>query len=983
MQNLVNQTLNQRYKIVSLLGEGGMGAVLKGFDPVLERTVAIKVMHPHFARQPNMRERFLQEARTAGKLNHSSIVKVYDFGQQESLLYIVMEFIEGDNLRVMLDGLKAKKKWLTLKESLLITAQLSSALHYAHRHGVLHRDIKPANVMIVPEPTSGLSFRPVLTDLGLVKLLEGQAITQEGVSMGTPAYMSPEQAMGQKIDARSDVYSLGILLYELIVGHPPFPARSISEAIRYHTKEPPAPPRSIRTDVPVPIEEVILKAISKTPAQRYPDAEVFAQTLHSIQLSGDRAATSAAVSLMTEYQHSVMGRGASVLGAFKPLSQSGTDTLQVIDPHQNNYAYAMEKNTLTIGRGKDNDIVIDDSKLSRQHARIERSGNDFTVTDLQSTNGTFLGNTRLLPGVPEIWPADKALRLGNSWLNLKRTEGAEKEHATEAYPQGLGQQPLRTFAQSITGKRVTAMLEKDLLIVEPGELIQTDVHLLNHGQLVDHFRLHVSGISEEWVTFSHQEMQLMPGERSVQSLTIHPPRQPDARAGDHPIKIQVLSQVAAGEHTEIDAVLRIKPYYQFDFVLKPQRQRGTTEANYITVLRNLCNTPMNFFFEAEDPEARCSFRFEPQIITAQPGHETSGTLTVGLSRVLPTDASRTFRFTVTARLQESPEMTRQSFAEWEKTPLNLEVEMRPATVRSISSGRFYVHLRNQSEQDLPVQLEGMDDEDLCRFVFDPKSVVVPSGGESRVSCMVESNVSLRTAQEKVFDITVTASLVNIPGMQQKASAKWIRIQPSFEVQIRSIQDKGVDEGRYLAVVKNLSNEEILFHLNGVDQDKKCQFQFDTPTAMIPPGEERQVPFAVKSLVKIYGDAGVKHPFQLIVHPEGSPEVEKRLDAVWEQMPSTRNGSLFLCWLMILIGWGIAIGVQSVLVEGFLNGGDEFQNLIVGLIGGALSGGIGGFLTGLGIKIAQPDFRVSHILGSTIAWAALWAFYFGPLILLLN
>ncbi len=224
MDGLIGKTLD-RYKIMELLGEGGMGAVFRGHDVTLQRDVAIKVMHPHLSRKSDFQERFLREARTAARLDHTSIVEVYDFGQAQNMLYIVMEFIPGDNLRTLLKNLRARQQWIRLDEAVHLMKQVAAALDYAHRNGVLHRDIKPANIMLKPEPVNGLPYRPILTDLGLAKLMEGQGLTQEGTSLGTPPYMSPEQALGEETDGRSDVYSLGILLYELAVGQLPFPIR--------------------------------------------------------------------------------------------------------------------------------------------------------------------------------------------------------------------------------------------------------------------------------------------------------------------------------------------------------------------------------------------------------------------------------------------------------------------------------------------------------------------------------------------------------------------------------------------------------------------------------------------------------------------------------------------------------------------------------------------------------------------------------------
>ncbi len=278
MNERIGTHLN-RYLLQELLGEGGMGSVFKGYDETLHRFVAVKVLHPHFAKQPKFQERFLREARAAAAMDHAGIVKVYDFGQSDDLLFIVMEFIPGSNLRELLTDLRATNRWISLPEAVELGRQVCLAIDYAHLHGILHRDIKPDNIMVKVDQSGILPYRPVLTDLGLARLLDEQAITQVGESMGTPAYMSPEQAMGETTDVRSDVYSLGVLLFELVTGQVPFPAKTITEAIRYHTRESVPCPTSINPDIPAPLEAVILKTLEKDPGDRIPDAGSLAQAL--------------------------------------------------------------------------------------------------------------------------------------------------------------------------------------------------------------------------------------------------------------------------------------------------------------------------------------------------------------------------------------------------------------------------------------------------------------------------------------------------------------------------------------------------------------------------------------------------------------------------------------------------------------------------------------------------------------------------------
>ena len=441
MENLVGRMLN-RYQITGLLGEGGMGAVYRAHDSTLQRDVAIKVMHESFAHQPDFQERFLQEARTAAHLDHHGIVQVYDFGQDRGSLFIVMKFIPGDNLEKMLRDLRAQNRWIPLQEAVNVIRQVALALDYAHKQGVLHRDLKPGNIMIEPEPSEGLPYRPVITDLGLAKLAQGGLTTQEGSSMGTPAYMSPEQAMGRQSDSRSDVYSLGVLLFELATGRLPFIARNLSDAIKYHVQTPPPNPSSIRPELPDTLVQVILKSLQKDPSQRYQNAASMAEALKVVLSEATQVTTAPSgiqtnISLLTQYQNSLIElRGASILGAFYAAAPSNPDLdlnqdrLQLVFADQTGKAVIMQRPSMTIGRDPDTELPLDDPKASRRHARIDFTGPGYNITDLNSTNGTYLGSTRLNPGTPYAWNPELVLRVGDTFIRLLR--------AGQPYIQGLG-----------------------------------------------------------------------------------------------------------------------------------------------------------------------------------------------------------------------------------------------------------------------------------------------------------------------------------------------------------------------------------------------------------------------------------------------------------------------------------------------------------------------------------------------------------------
>jgi serine/threonine protein kinase len=982
MEHLIGQTLD-RYKIVELLGEGGMGAVFKAQDMTLLRDVAIKVMHSQFVRQSDLRERFLQEARTAARLRHPSIVQVHDFGQEKSLLYIVMEFIPGDNLLELLNKLKKQNKWLVLEETIQLIRQIALALDYAHRSGILHRDIKPSNVMIVPEATENLPYRPVLTDLGLAKLLEGQPITREGVSMGTPAYMSPEQALGEKTDARSDVYSLGILLFELCVGRLPFPAKTITEAIRYHTKEPPPKPRSIRADLPENIEKVILKAIEKKPDQRFQDAGALAQVLVSFGREVSVVSPGGAVSLMTQYQQSLIElRGRSVFDDFGKIPEVSRDHIRILDRDKTMRTVPFSGSQMTVGRGNENDITIEDTKISRRHARIEFDGRDYHVIDLESTNGTFLENTRLLPGYGELWTPDKPVRLGGAWLSLVTVASMSAMPRRDV---GVTDVDLSAGIQQTVGRRVTAVLETTQFSVDAGGSVIVKGNLLNQGQLVDHFNLTLAGVPSAWVTTPPDGVQLMPGMKQEVQLSVHPPRNPQSKARQYTVKFQVISRVEPDDITEVSAFLTINPYYHFEFNLRPQKQRGVTSGKFTLVLRSMCNADLTFNFEAQDLEGACNFDFEPAQLVLPAGEEKTGMVKVSSRIPRMGHQYKNHPFTVTARAQESYDLVNQARGEWEQAPLILEMSLSPPQQQGVGQGEFYVVLKNKGDADIPIQLDGVDLPGKCEFNFDPRSIVVPARKQETSKLIVRPKTLLSVNQTENHTFTVRAQLVEAPELEQEAQGLWMQMPPSFEASLTAQKPKGTDNGVYSLQVKNTCNYGLSMKFNASDPNQKLKYSFNPAQITIPANSEQKIQLVVQPVRVIYGEESETHQFSVSVSPTEAPNLKKELGDQWEQLPVEQKSSLFMTWLLIVIGWTLAWFVSGNLVEaglynGFASSADE---MFGGLVHGIIVGGIGGLFTGWGLKAGIKTMTSGSVIACIIGWAVIWGLVEGPLLYFLN
>ncbi|MBV9228961.1 MAG: protein kinase [Chloroflexi bacterium] len=438
---LVGKSLGQ-FRIVERIGAGGMATVFKAYQPTLDRYVAIKVLPAYHARDPVFVRRFEQEARSVAKLAHPNIVQIHDFGEQDHITYIVMEYVDGGTLKDRL------KRALPVPETVDYIIQAAEGLDCAHRNGIIHRDVKPANMLLRKDGYL------LLSDFGIAKILEGTTnLTRVGTGIGTPQYMSPEQGMGQAVDRRSDIYSLGIVFFHCLTGRVPFTADNPLTITVKHINDPLPIERLTAENVPGPIIQVIQQMTAKQPHERYQSADVLVDALTTalaasnlvlsrpgrpgrgsivsplasvIQPSSQMAPLSNAQGVPSQPLSGNIGQPVVTLTCFRcgapnpstrlycttcgdDLSNKRASADRYLGPNgrpilarlsiQNGpmagRSYRFHQDVTTIGRTNGNDLVISGRTVSRRHARLWFADGRWYLEDLQSANGTLVNSVRI------------------------------------------------------------------------------------------------------------------------------------------------------------------------------------------------------------------------------------------------------------------------------------------------------------------------------------------------------------------------------------------------------------------------------------------------------------------------------------------------------------------------------------------------------------------------------------------------------------
>ncbi len=680
----------EHYRVEAVLGDGGMGTVYRAYDLQHDRLVAVKVMSANLAQKPQFQRRFAQEAQATNNFNSPHIVKVYHFGTYQEMPYMVMEYVAGGSLTDYLKQLQWAGRRMPLDEMIALAAQVAEGLSYAHQRGVVHRDIKPDNILLrLKEDTAVGPKQAVITDFGLAVLLkEGQEVSTNPV-MGSLPYMSPEQCANLPLDGRSDIYSLGVMLYQLTTGQMPFRIEAPVDIVK-HLQDTPLPPRLINPQLPQVVEDVVLKALAKKPGDRFQTGAELAHKLRTLDLQATEMETAvSAANVVTQWIEERWVAGVDVrnrIDVNRTWTSEGDYRLFITHQWEESRVESLSGARITIGRHPDNDIVLDDHSVSAHHARLERTPQGWQVVDLGSTNGTSLENQELEYEEPQEWASYQTLRIGPFALQWQAFTGRPSSrpgaHSAGGAPpplivrtgaNGRGQarispveargplaaapgsvmtleaisaatrQPIDWDDPDLIAAQVGETLELTLtpatVEVMPGQEVQVQVMVMNLGTTVEDISLRVLelGQSPTWIILHNGLMKLLPGESQTVLMQVTPPQDSTVLAGAHTIEVQ--ASTSRGGIESVTGQVLIAPWEEFSLDLHPRNLQEKINCRLtITDLGNFTNV---YEIEGLDDSEALNFHFDPpqngtlvadapnqQHIRLQPGSTSLQTFTI-------------------------------------------------------------------------------------------------------------------------------------------------------------------------------------------------------------------------------------------------------------------------------------------------------------------------------------------------------------------
>lgn len=566
-----------KYYVQGVRGSGGLGTVYRTRDLGLDRIVALKVIHSHLASQPHFYERFMGVMQQMARLDHPHIVKIFDFATSRNPLYFVMPYYD-QNLRLLLGRQQAGKVEAGI--TAVIGTQAANALHFAHQQNMLHGNIKPENVLLATNTavTNGAAQQALLVDFGLARLLEDAGNNATPAFSGAWAYMAPELVNGSPLSPQSDIYALGVVLYELVTGQLPFQINSLQDALR---KESHAVPLEPLAHAPTRLRDALVQAMDVDVNGRFSSAEQFALALQglgtlagTLNLGGQRRDGTLFGTLPTQPQSEETPQIEIGGGQTVPEGSAGGDHISIRQMPSKTFPLLKEQAIVRIGRSRQNDIILPSSEVMDQHATLKRTVEGWEVRDLESNSGVYLDDNRLLPDHEEVWKPEQTLKIGPYTLELNATTGA----------------------LALDQSEIVAWLEPSSLFtdLQPGQEIIPKLQLHNQGGARDYVQVSMRQLPFDWFRLPQDGVPLGPGEQK--SIAVYFTIPQNQTAGTYAYELQVSSVLSPHkEPLKLRGQLGVDKQAGFSAELYPQQiiNKGSCQLT----IRNAGNVPATFIVQ--------------------------------------------------------------------------------------------------------------------------------------------------------------------------------------------------------------------------------------------------------------------------------------------------------------------------------------------------------------------------------------------------
>ncbi|MBZ9751574.1 protein kinase [Deinococcus sp. HMF7604] len=564
------------YQLGRLLGGGWLGSVYAATDLDENREVALRILDDASSGQSFLIMQLERLLLKVTSLRHAHILPTEMLQQRDHRAFYAMELGRQGSARQLLQSQARAAQPLPIVTATELIRQAAAGLAHAHGQGLMHGNLKPENLILQPGRAllGQTGYVTQLSDFGLAELRAGSYGTHDRAVVGALAYMSPEQCRGVRNELRTDLYALGLILYELVTGMVPFEIRDAADALEKHQHVAPRQPSRLRPEIPPALEEIILTCLAKDPDDRYPHAQALEAALQEVLNALMPGGPEPTLRL-------------SALPVLPPPPRldgvqpaANMQLLVFSERHELERALPVTSPTLTIGRAPDNAVVLEHVGVSRHHLNVEFTSGQAHVTELTATNGTVMDGLPLTPMTRLRWPVRTPLYLRPYWLVLVE-------------PQSAAPRP-----------RIVVKPERDRIQLSPGVPYELDIMLANTGRTVDHFRVSLDGIPPEWVRDAHGEVQLNPGMQGQTSLTILAPRDSRSRAGVYDVKVLARSRENPAESGSAPMTIEVLPFHDLTATLLPAVRRTWRRTTYVLRVENKGNTPQQALTKLLDHEGQ-------------------------------------------------------------------------------------------------------------------------------------------------------------------------------------------------------------------------------------------------------------------------------------------------------------------------------------------------------------------------------------------